>query len=74
MRKKERSVTFSITVFETVESGEDTADLGDGEIEVVFTGKILPGLCISEMANALRKTLVKKKIITGKLVDVMVCS
>jgi hypothetical protein len=71
---KERSVTFSITVFETVESGEDTVDLGDGEIEVVFTGKILPGMAISEMAKHLRKVIKSKKIITGKLVDVMVCS
>jgi hypothetical protein len=73
-KNKERSVTFSITVFETVESGEDTVDLADGEIEVIFTGRICPGLCISEMANALRKTLVKKKLITGKLVDVGVCT
>ena len=70
---KQRSVTFSITIFETVESGEDTRDLGDGEIEVVFTGKILPGLCISEMADALRKQLVKKRLIIGKLIDVGVC-
>jgi len=54
---KQRSVTFSITVFETVESGEDTMDLGDGEIEVVFTGKILPGMCIAEMAAALRRVI-----------------
>jgi len=71
---KQRSVTFSITVFETVESGQDTVDLGDGEIEVVFTGKILPGMCIAEMASALRRVIKKKGLITGKLVDIYTCS
>ena len=74
--KKERSITFSITVFETVESGEDTIDLADGEIEIMFTGKINTYLCLSEISGALRKALEnkKKKLITGKLVDLTSCT
>jgi hypothetical protein len=74
--KKERHVTFSFTVFETVEIDEDTIDLADGEIEVTFTGEIRPGLCINEMKAALAEEMGGKesKLLKGKLIDIFVCS
>ena len=72
---KKREVIFTI-----VATDSDTEEtLGEGDIAVVFTGKISTGLCISAMCDGLDEAIRQNgefgnaKLIDGKFHDIILC-